>query len=228
VDISHEIPAFSIYAGAYAIDQAAPYFPEGTVHLVVVDPGVGTPRKPVAMAALGQVFIAPDNGVLSMVARRDASPNWYEISRSDLWLSSVSSTFHGRDVFAPSAAEIASGRVRPEELGEAIDRVEMLDGIEAEQTDAGRWRGRVLSVDRFGNVITNFGASMLGNLKAGSFRLEIGGREITEVRKTFGEARGRACFAYAGSSGLVEIGINRDSAARELGVQPGALVYLGV
>src|SRR5581483_10205191 len=97
VDISHEIPPFSIHAGAYAIDQAAPYFPPRTVHVVVIDPGVGTARRAVLLEALGQYFIAPDNGVLSMIAARDKNWRAFEIANPALWASSPSSTFHGRD-----------------------------------------------------------------------------------------------------------------------------------
>src|SRR5436305_104946 len=120
VDITHQIQPFSIYAGAYAIRQAAPYFPGGTVHVVVVDPGVGTARRPIVIKALDQFFIAPDNGVLTSIMAADHQARCYEITRTDLMLPSPSATFHGRDVFAPVAAAIAAGIVTPDEVGPSV------------------------------------------------------------------------------------------------------------
>ena len=117
VDISHEIPPFSIFSAAYTIDQAALYFPPGTVHLIVVDPGVGTPRRALCAEALGHLFVAPDNGVLSLVAARDANLRARELTNRELWLRTPSATFHGRDIFAPAAAALASGSARFEDVG---------------------------------------------------------------------------------------------------------------
>ncbi|MBV9294449.1 MAG: SAM-dependent chlorinase/fluorinase [Acidobacteriaceae bacterium] len=213
VDISHEIQPFSIYSGAYAIDQAAPYFPAGTVHVVVVDPGVGTSRKAVLIQALDQYFVAPDNGVLSLVIGRDDSPKVREITNSALWLELPSSTFHGRDIFAPVAASIASGAARMKDVGPVLERIELLPDLEPEQIEHGTWRGRLLSIDRFGNVITNFKASEFRSISSGPFFIRCGNHEITEFRATFENAPQNRCFAYFGSSGYVELGMKQQSAA---------------
>lgn len=230
VDITHEIAPFSLYGGAFAVDQAAPYFPAGTIHLVVVDPGVGTARKPLMIEALGQIFIAPDNGVLSLVAARDQNLRARELANRDLWLPSPSHTFHGRDIFAPVAAALASGSAQVMDVGPEIEFIQLLPDLEPVQQEQGVWRGKVLSVDRFGNVITNFKAAKFKN----KFSLRIGSREVRKFRQTFGEgpthARGEShenlCFAYEGSSGYVEIGMNRRSAAASLRASPGDSVTL--
>ncbi len=159
VDISHGVPPFSLWTGAYTIDQAAPYFPAGTIHVVVVDPGVGTTRRAILAEAIGQQFIAPDNGVLSMILARDPGAVVREITNQELFLPAVSATFHGRDIFAPVAASVACGRARPEEVGPILTAVERLPNVEPVQQANGDWVGTVLSVDHFGNVITNFRAS---------------------------------------------------------------------
>jgi S-adenosyl-L-methionine hydrolase (adenosine-forming) len=226
VDISHEIPPFSIYSGAYAIDQAAPYFPSGTVHVIVVDPGVGTARKPLLVEALGQRFIAPDNGVLSMIIRRDARAKVYEITNRDLWISSPSSTFHGRDIFAPVAAALASGSVKSAEVGLRLTTVELLPDLEARQIKPGQWQGKLLSIDRFGNAITNFCSAAFSTLATSRFSLRIGNRRIARFQKTFGEAPDGLCFAYFGSSGYLEVAVREQSAAALLKATPGDPVTL--
>jgi len=225
VDITHEIAPFSLYGGAFAVDQAAPYFPEGTIHLVVVDPGVGTARKPLLVEAMGQIFIAPDNGVLSLIAARDGNLRAREIANRDLWLPSPSNTFHGRDIFAPVAAALASGAAQVPDVGPELERIQLLPDLEPVLQEPGVWRGKVLNVDRFGNVITNFKAA---NFKA-KFSLRIGSREVRKFRQTFGDVKGDArgdvhdtlCFVYEGSSGYLEVGMNRRSAAASLQVSPG-------
>lgn len=226
VDISHEIAPFSIYSGAYTIDQAAPFFPVGTVHVVVIDPGVGTTRKPMLLEALGQYFVAPDNGVLSMIAARDGAAEAREITNRALWLPSPSSTFHGRDIFAPTAAAIASGAATPEDVGPVLEHMETLADLEPVQTAQRRWQGRVLSVDHFGNVITNFSAVRYSAMVMNVFKLLLGSYEVTRFEKTFGSAPAAACFVYVGSSGYLEAGINQQSAAAAANISPGDTITL--
>ncbi|HEY7304564.1 MAG TPA: SAM-dependent chlorinase/fluorinase [Bryobacteraceae bacterium] len=228
VDISHEIPKFSIAAGAYTISQAAPYFPAGTVHVVVVDPGVGTARRAILVEAIDQVFIAPDNGVLSLTAARDAGARAREITNRSLWLPSPSHTFHGRDIFAPVAAALASGTAQPAEAGPVIEQIEQLTGFEPERTGENTWRGKILSVDHFGNIVTNFPSSAFPQIARATFQLELGNREIRHFQNTFGSASPDLCFAYFGSAGYVELGMNRRSAAAFLGVGPEETVLLRV
>jgi S-adenosyl-L-methionine hydrolase (adenosine-forming) len=226
IDISHEIPPFSIYSGAYTIDQAAPYFPFGTVHVIVVDPGVGTTRKPLLVEAFGQCFIAPDNGVLSMVMRRDATANARQITNRALWISSPSSTFHGRDIFAPVAAAVASGSVKPDEVGPTLAKIELLPDLDARQIKPRQWQGKLLSIDRFGNAITSFCSAAFPTLATSRFSLRIGNRRVTKFERTFGDAPNGLCFAYFGSSGYLEVGVREQSAAALLRARPGDPVIL--
>jgi S-adenosylmethionine hydrolase len=226
IDISHEIAPFSLYSGAYTIDQAAPYFPPGTIHVIVVDPGVGTTRKALLVEALGQFFIAPDNGVLSMILDRDPNAKAREITNRDLWLSSPSSTFHGRDIFAPVAAALAGGATHAENVGPIIPRIELLPDLHPRQEKPGEWQGKLLSIDRFGNAITNFRAAAFSSIASCRFSLHVGRRRIARFHPTFGEAPDGLCFAYFGSSGYIELGVKQQSAAAVLKAAPGDLVTL--
>ncbi len=226
VDISHEIRPFSIHAGAYTIAQAAPYFPPGTIHVVVVDPGVGTERKPLLIEALGQCFIAPDNGVLTFILSLDPNARVREISNRSLWLLSPSATFHGRDVFAPTAAAIASGEAKQDDVGPQLDSCILLADWKPKELETGVWHGAVLSVDHFGNVITSFPSRQFNTLVSGQFALSAGNGEVTTLRATFAEAPRDLSFAYAGSSGYLELAINQGNAAQSLDVRPGDSVRL--
>lgn len=225
-DISHEIAPFSIYSCAYTIDQAAPYFPRGTIHVIVVDPGVGTARKPLLVEALGQYFIAPDNGVLSMIIGRDTKAKAREITNRGLWLSSPSSTFHGRDIFAPVAAALASSTANAEKVGPILARIDLLPDLDARQTKPGQWQGKLLSIDRFGNAITNFSIAAFSGLASSRFNLRVGTRRITRFQPTFGNAPTGLCFAYFGSSGYIELAVKEQSAAALLKAVPGDPVTL--
>jgi hypothetical protein len=195
---------------------------------VVVDPGVGTVRKAILVEAAGQFFIAPDNGVLSLVTAKDTQATAREITNQSLWLPSPSHTFHGRDIFAPVAGSLASGDATPESVGPILETIEHLAHLNPEQLEAGSWRGMVLSVDHFGNVITNFRSNHFARIAEQVFTLEAGNQKVTGFRSTFGGATEDLCFAYFGSSGYLELGMNQRSAAAFLGVRPGETVRLGV
>jgi S-adenosylmethionine hydrolase len=226
VDITHEIPPFSVTSGAYAISRAAPCFPSNTVHIVVVDPGVGTTRRPVLLQAGGQIFIGPDNGVLSMVAEADRESTCFEITRRELMRPEVSATFHGRDIFAPVGAAVAGGKVAASDVGPQIFDMKKLDGLDVEQVNGETWEGRILSVDRFGNLITNFQSSRFSFLRTESFEIGIAGQIVTRFAATFGELPPGEVFAYFGSSGFIEIGVNLGSAALRLQSSAGQPVTL--
>jgi S-adenosyl-L-methionine hydrolase (adenosine-forming) len=221
VDISNEIPPFSIYAAAYTIDQASPFFPPGTVHLVVVDPGVGTARRGLCAEALGQYFVAPDNGVLSLLALRDGKMRARELTNRELWLPWISPTFHGRDIFAPTAAALASGAARFEDVGPMVSRTEGLADLQPRQIEPGVWLARILSVDRFGNAITNLKTSDFARVALAEFAIEIGPHRVDTFSRTFGDATPDVCFAFFGSSGYIELGINQQSAGGRLGISAG-------
>ena len=172
VDISHAVTPFAIAEGAYLIAQAYRYFPKGTVHLVVVDPGVGTARRAILVEAAGQSFVAPDNGVLSMIYSREKH-TVRALTNDRYFLKPVSQTFHGRDIFSPVAAHRAAG-IGAARLGKRIaDYVQ--PGFEKPQrTGARAWTGRILHVDRFGNVITNFPVNEFRDLASRKFSMALG------------------------------------------------------
>ena len=226
IDISHDVPPFSIYSGAYTIDQAAPYFPAGTIHVIVIDPGVGTARKPILLEAMNQFFIAPDNGVLSMISARDAKAEARELTNRDLWLTSPSSTFHGRDIFAPVAAALASDVANAQKVGPILTKLELLPDLDARQIKPGRWEGKLLSIDRFGNAITNFRVDAFRKLPSSRFSMRVRKHGITTFKSTFGDAPEGVCFAYFGSSGYLELAVKQQSAAALLNASAGDRVTL--
>jgi S-adenosyl-L-methionine hydrolase (adenosine-forming) len=227
IDITHDIQHFDIWSGAYAISQAAPFFPAGSIHVVVVDPGVGTARRGISCVSGEQVFIAPDNGVLSLAIEETTRYRTRELQNPELWRKPASNTFHGRDLFAPSAAKLAAGVLRWDDLGPELDAIVRLPHSKVVEERQGFWRACVQSVDHFGNVITNLQVERVP-LQKSRFRLSSGGHTIDCFRQTFGEARRDELFVYAGSSGFYEIGINQESAAKILGASPGDPIILEV
>ena len=214
-DISHEIPSFDVAEGAFAIAQSFPHYPDGTVHVVVVDPGVGSARRPVAVAAGGHWFVAPDNGVLSQVLE---AAGRFEAREVDLrhGLPRMSATFHGRDLFAPVGARVAIGLPFDEIGPEATALVRM------DPAAASDGCGRVLHVDRFGNLVTSFRAS---DLPEGA-SLALGDRTVRESARAYASMPAGRLFLIVGSSGYVEVSMNRGSAADALGVRAGEAVTL--
>jgi len=215
VDISHGVRPFAIAEGAYTIAQAWRYFPAGTVHVVVVDPGVGTSRRPILVEAGGHFFIGPDNGVLSMVYQREPATVRL-IANERLFRHPVSFTFHGRDIFAPVAAHVAAG-VATGDVGGTIDDYVRPDFLTP---------GRILKIDRFGNIITNFHVDDFPDL--GDFQMTIGGVTIDRIARNYAECGGDELFVIVGSSGYYEISLAQGSAAGKLQCQPGAPIELRV
>jgi S-adenosylmethionine hydrolase len=227
VDLSHAVAPFDIAEGAYLIAQAYRYFPKKTVHLVVVDPGVGTARRPVLMEAAGQLFVGPDNGVFSMVLSRQSEARFRVISNPRYSLKSVSTTFHGRDIFAPAAAHLAAG-VPPARLGKRIEDY-LKPGFEKPHRAGKRtWHGRILKIDRFGNVITNFHVDDFGDLGLRHFSLALGPVVVESLARNYAERPEGELFVIAGSSGYYEVSTNQASAARRIGCEAGATVELMV
>ncbi|MDE0102216.1 MAG: SAM-dependent chlorinase/fluorinase [Bryobacterales bacterium] len=215
IDITHDVPAFSIPEGAFAILQAYRWFPSGTAHVVVVDPGVGSHRNAVAARAGGHVFVAPDNGVLSFVFERHPE---FEVRAIDTrhGLAEISRTFHGRDLFAPAAARLMAG-LRFDQVGPRVREPVMLHSMEPTAR-----RGRVLHVDRFGNLVTNFRAGQLGSREG----LQLGSASVFVRVESYAEAPAGDPFLIEGSSGYLEVSANRASAAQLLGVRAGAEIAI--
>ncbi len=222
IDLTHEIAPGDVAGGAWALGQAARWFPAGTVHLAVVDPGVGTSRRALACRLDHQFFVAPDNGLLMHLLARAHEVRVHEIVRDELWNSPVSDVFHGRDVFAPVAAWLAGGG----ELGAVGPRIDpaMLAGPapEAPVTDAAGRHGRIVHEDRFGNLISNL---PLEPGEAMGWRVEIDGREIPFAR-TYADVPAGALLALVGSEGCVELACNGQSAAALLGAGVGHVLVL--
>jgi S-adenosyl-L-methionine hydrolase (adenosine-forming) len=224
VDITHEIPPFEILEGAYEIAQAYKHFPKKTVHVVVVDPGVGTERRPILAEAGGQYFIAPDNGVLSMIYQHEKH-KVRVITNAKYWLKNVSRTFHGRDVFAPSAAHLATGAA-PASFGKVIQDYVQLAAIHPNRMSRHAWTGTVLKADRFGNLITNLHIDEFSEIRTRAFEISVGLQRIHRLALTFGDCDPGELFVIVGSTGYLEIAMNQESAAKKLGCGAGAPVDL--
>ena len=214
VDITHEIEPYAIAEAAFTLGQAWKYFPEGTIHLVVVDPGVGGTRRPILAEAGGHWFVGPDNGVLTMALESDSKRSVREITNQRYFRTPVSQTFNGRDIFAPVAAHLATG-VAAAEFGEPIfDAARLGFSLEHRSNLSELTEGFVLHIDRFGNIITSLSADLIDYPDHG-LSLEIGPYIVTGVANSYSEAASGSVFAIKGSSGFLEISIDRGSAARE-------------
>lgn len=232
VDITHNIQPHNVRQAASALLYAYPYFPQGTIFLVVVDPGVGSTRKPIGVQAGSHTFIAPDNGVLSYVLAELEEIRVVELSNAVYQLFPPSNTFHGRDIFAPAAAHVAAG-VPLEKLGPFVDRIFKLP-LPQMKIEANRITGQVIHIDRFGNVMTNVGR--LDWVSPTQLRLEarinsppppmlldthhmlitVNGHSITQVQASYGAAPRGSVLALVDSNGNLEIAVNQGNAAERL------------
>jgi len=228
VDICHAVQAFDVLDGALTISQAYSYFPTRTVHIVVVDPGVGTARRPILASSDKYHFVAPDNGVLSLVYAREERMHVRHITSEHYFLQPVSSTFHARDIFAPVAAYLAK-EVNALKFGDEVEEYVRFSAPKPKAVDENRLRGVVLKVDRFGNLITNItpqDAPMLFGGEAKGFKIVVGSREITEIHGTYAEGAPGQVFGILGSMGFLEIAANRGAAAQLTGAGKGTEVNI--
>ena len=227
VDITHNVTAFDLLDGALAIGSAYAYFPPKTIHVVVVDPGVGTERRPLLVSAANQYFVAPDNGVLSVVYEREQETLVVRHANAEhYFLQPVSKTFHGRDIFAPVAAWLSKGW-QTASMGEEITDYKRF-ALPRPKEAEGAVNGVILRTDAFGNLITNFRQEDLPEtvLHDGAIKLQIGNQAVTRFVETFAQGNNSEPFAYLGSSGFLEIAVNKGNAARTLGLGRGIAVVL--
>ena len=225
VDISHDIPAHDVLAGALELAAAYRYFPAGTVFLVVVDPGVGSSRRGVAVEAADYKFVAPDNGVLALVLEESPAGQIVELTESRYARPSISRTFEGRDRFAPAAAWLAAG-VELTALGRPSGSLQPLDVPRAKVT-GGEIEGQIVRVDRFGNLITNIDRKSFEALSArDGFAIRIGAERFENVVSTYADVAPGALCALFGSTGHLEIAARGASAAAALAVGRGAAVHV--
>jgi S-adenosylmethionine hydrolase len=232
IDITHLVPPGDIRRGAAVLAQAAPYFPPA-VHVAVVDPGVGTARRAVAVAAGGSVFVGPDNGLLSWaVEAAGGATAAISLTNRALWLDQVAATFHGRDIFMPVAAHLAAGTALAE-AGEETDPASLVVlPRPASAVRAGMAEGEVVTVDRFGNAqlsVTGADAARAGITPGVLVALVWAGREVTvPFGVTFGDAATGELIAYTDSAGLVSVAVNGGSAAQRLALHPATRMTLRV
>jgi len=235
IDICHTIAPQNISQAAFVLNTAYKFFPERTIHVVVVDPEVGTGRRAIILRTHGFDFIAPDNGVLSYImepfVKERLSPAQRQvtlpleleavsITKPEFWRTPVSSTFHGRDIFAPIAARLSLG-TSPEEFGDVINSITLLPETRPYQESEDTLAGRIIHADRFGNLITNFKRE---DLPEEPFIVEVGNRSISGLRRTYAEGEG--LLALIGSSGYLEIAVKGGSALDFLGVAVGSEVRI--
>jgi S-adenosylmethionine hydrolase len=223
VDISHAVQAFDVLDAALTISQAYTYFPTGTVHMVVVDPGVGTARRPLVVTTERHNFVAPDNGVLSLVYQKEERIHARQVTAEHYALQPISNTFHGRDLFSPVAAYLAKG-VDPAKFGEEVTDFVRFNAPRPKPANESTLRGVVLKVDRFGNLITNITAQdvpMLFTEPPAAFKIVVGKREITEIKTAYAQGAPGEVFGILGSMGFLEVAANRASAAQVLGAGKG-------
>jgi S-adenosylmethionine hydrolase len=228
IDISHAVQAFDVLDGALAISQAYSYFPPRTVHVVVVDPGVGTTRRPILASSDGYHFVAPDNGVLSMVYAREERIQVRHITSDHYFRQPVSQTFHARDVFAPVAAYLAK-QVDSHKFGDEIEDYVRFAAPKPKATGENRMRAVVLKVDKFGNLITNVTPAdvpALFSAKPAAFKIVVGSREITAIHSAYAEGAPGEVFGILGSMGYLEIVANRAAAAQITGAGKGSEVSI--
>lgn len=224
IDVTHEVPVYWPAEAGFWLARSYKYFPAGAVHVAVVDPGVGTSRDIIAVEADGHAFLAPDNGLLAPIVTREANAR---IRRVELpaaierfRLATPSATFHGRDIFAPIAAELAAGRARLEDLGADIDDI-VPAWVDDPTRAADHVTGVIITIDHFGNLITNIDAGMIERFARPVVR--AGGREFA-LKRTYGDVRPGEYLALINSFGVVEIARAEQSAAEGLGLGRGAPV----
>jgi S-adenosyl-L-methionine hydrolase (adenosine-forming) len=220
IDITHEIEPQQIKSAAFTLAACYKNFPPGTIHLAVVDPGVGSTRRAISVAAEDYFFVAPDNGLLSFIFNEKKDFRVFELTERKYFLPEISQTFHGRDIFAPVAAHLSKG-VKANEIGREINDFVRLE-IPRPRETGGRIEAEVIHIDRFGNLVTNLRSDDLPN----RFVIKIKNRKIKRRVRFYAEAEPGEIFTIAGSSGFLEISVFSRSAQKILGAEIGAPVIV--
>jgi S-adenosylmethionine hydrolase len=227
VDITHDIPAHDVEAGAFTLAAAYEAFPKGTIHVAVVDPGVGSARRGVVVEAGGHLFVGPDNGLFGHVYEREDVRRAFELTDRNYFRAAVSATFHGRDVFGPVAGALSRG-VTPASFGREVGDFIRLPRARPRRLPDGALEAAVIHVDRFGNLVTNLMPHDVAtdDLAAGRVRLTVGPREVRRFRRFYAEAPDETPepFAIWGSAGFLELSVNRASAAQALDAGRGQII----
>ncbi|HPM84635.1 MAG TPA: SAM-dependent chlorinase/fluorinase [Candidatus Anammoximicrobium sp.] len=223
VDITHDIAPQDVRQGALVLEDVTPRFPESSIHVAVVDPGVGTDRRVLAAEIGRRYYIAPDNGLLGRLIGRDPDARVMALTKREYWLSAVSATFHGRDILAPVAAHLSLGTAL-EELGEAWDQPVQVSWPEA-VVEKNRLQGEIIAIDTFGNLISNITQDLIAATRApDAATVHCGGRTISGIVATYGQRPPGTPIALVGSSNRLEIAVVNGNAAVELRAQVGEAV----
>ena len=228
VDITHAIPPQDVQAAAFTLRRVYPYFPTGSIHLAVIDPGVGSDRRPVLIDAAAHLFVGPDNGLFTLILEQVPTARIRHLTNTAYFLPHRSSTFHGRDIFAPVAAALAEG-VPPENFGPAIQDPARFQIMRSESMPDGSVAGRIIHIDHFGNCVTNLECDrLLPLLSTRSFYLQVREFQIRKLAGSYyeGAAQPGRPFLICGSAGLLEISIWSSSTAKELNFKLGEPVLL--
>jgi len=225
VDLSHSVNSYDIFDAAFTLAQSYRYFPSDTIHLVVVDPGVGSARRPILARTMNYKFVAPDNGVLSLIYEREGEAlEVRHVTADHYFLNPVSNTFHGRDVFAPIVGWLSKG-VELDKFGDPITDYAKFTPPKPKKVSDTLMKGVVLKVDKFGNIITNLSPEDIPQLFSENpppFKIIVNQQEISRLNLAYSMGKPSEVFAIVGSSGFLEICTNRGSAAKTLNVARGA------
>ncbi len=223
VDISHEIRKFDVRMGAFILASAAPYFPAGTIHVAVVDPGVGTKRRPIIVQTNRSFYVGPDNGLLILSARKEGILHAYHITSRGYMLTKISRTFHGRDIFSCAAAHLAKG-VHPQKFGPEIHDYAMPEFAKPHLKE-GELFGEIMHVDDFGNAVTNVSERDLKDMgiSEGNFlQVKVGNKTLKlKLCSAYGEVPKRSPLAIIGSSNFLELSVNQGNASKVFGLKIG-------
>ncbi len=224
VDITHYVLPFNIISASYLVKSYAKYFPKDTIHIIVVDPGVGSSRKPIILNTPIGIFVAPDNKVLSYIAHENKNCSAFVIENKKYLPRQISNTFHGRDIFAFTAGHISLG-VKPSQFGQKIKSIQ-LDRRVNPLVDSGKIIGEIIHIDNFGNLITNIQKKHLSKLQTSRLAVRVGGCNIVGLSKTFSDVKTHELLTYIGSSSHLEIGLNKGNASKFLNVSFGSEVIV--
>jgi S-adenosylmethionine hydrolase len=220
VDLTHEVPPQDIVAGAFLLAGAAPFFPPRTIHLAVVDPGVGTQRRALVAKARGQFWVGPDNGLFHLVFLESSAPDIVSLENPHYFRESVSLTFHGRDIFAPVAAYLSHGTPL-DAFGSPLSDPVALPWPQSTYTPEAV-RGEIVYVDGFGNLVSNIrGSDLMAWLGQGTYAVILGSLTLKGLTRTYGDAAPKEFLALVGSHGYLEIACAQGNAARRLGMGKG-------
>lgn len=221
IDLTHYIPPQDVEWTAYMIYYSYNYFPQGSIHVIVVDPGVGGSRPIKLLKLAGHYFLFPDNGVMTKLVNQHEPEEIWTVSNQDYFLPQISNTFHGRDIFAPVAAHLSNG-VHPNRLGETSKEMKTLS-LPEPQVKANEITGHIIHIDRFGNLITDIEKRMVDNLSVSydSLAIHLSGETLSGIRKSYNEVKEGKALVIFGSKGLLEISVNKGSAANVLNMDKG-------